>query len=227
MKRWLYLSNLKISFFQRTNFINLNETKDFIFNNIHPIKKIDSSTQSLPGWINNKQSNLKIRIGEPLFSVVLMENKLELQLEGVYQPDDYDTSLFLFLDSAKKLVSIVASEYDLCGRIEMKNESFLIVDNPVNIITNRYIKNDSINQPSKIAIIYECDANIASYPSIIINTIKSGTLGFCPPPVGIEANRTISIKNTYLSISKEKIIEYIDYTSEFLSKQSIEQLIYV
>lgn len=225
----MFLTNLILVFFQRTNFINFQDIGKYIEENVDPFKSFEGKIEVInnPPFPIEQFPKLQIKSNTNNFNLTIYNDRIDLVFNEVCDNNEYDNKIDQFIDAGKQLSSLVASKENLCGRIGIVNDSIFLTSDPNNLILNKFILPSSIKNPTQLILSYTILKNITNFNSNIITTLQPGELKNINNGSGVVIRRDINIKDIQLSIKPEKIVNYLKEVKKLISYKSMESLIYV
>ena len=149
------LTQLFFAFFLRTEFVDIADTEKEIRKLVYGFDK--ANKQTFP--------NIQFPQGVPtpnlpLFSLVFNQqtitvhkDKIEYSLNGIYDDKDYDDCIGFFAATVKPIVSFCTSEDNICSRVGIVNNTFIVTDNQDDLIKKSFFK-ENISNINNITLSY-------------------------------------------------------------------------
>lgn len=229
IKHWIYLINMQTIFFQRTNFIDVSAVKEWMETNIkieNNSKILFSINDYIPPLHPGAASGIKIILGELHFTISIRANQICINLNGAYMPNDYDTALHHFISCCCQIAPIVASDMYQCEAIDISSNSFLVTDKPMDIIRNKYMRPNELEDCSRLAVIFDREMPVAELPSQLMTTLKTDFINFDPVGPGVNIMRSLTMTKSNMTIVYDGLLTYFSAASKYFSFYAFEKLIY-
>ena len=220
------LTNLFIVFFQRTNYIDISAVVDFITKNIDEVKKCKENQFTAPPINLDTLPKVQLISESTPFYVTIFNNKIEFSATGIFEKNQYTEICTSFLAVSKTFSKLVASKENICGRIGIVNDSFIIEEKPADLILNSFIKDSTIQKPSTIYINYTNQEKMGNIDINIINTIQQGVLNTEPKRTGIIVHRDVNIKNMQSSIKSGEIEKFITFAGRKITEKEMAGILH-
>lgn len=212
------LTQLFFAFFMRTDFVNMDDVERDIRGTIFDFKNSTRRDLQIPLPPDN------IPIDLPIFSLVtsnstinIKKKKIEYIINGIYDAQ-YNDVLGMFAANSKLLSNYCTNEYNICSRIGMVNNSFLVTDEADNVIKKQLLTN-RLSNVNNISLSYVRHSDDLKKLEII--NISNGTLHESPPKKGIIISKDINIPKNLKKISEKEIGMFIDENINLINKSSM------
>lgn len=228
MEERILLTNLVIVFFQRTKFLDIGKAGDELMNTITPFKP-ETGTKKVtlhPNLPLEDFPRAQIISNDEKFQITMYDSRIDFGIMGLYKKEEYAETLYKFIEYSKQIAPFAASEANICGRIGIVNDTFIVNDNTNKLVMDRYIRSGSIINPTQIALTYTEQQKIGGYQSNIINMLQPGELKTNDICKGLALRRDVNIKDNQNYINEQSLCKYISNASTFISCKSMEMIVY-
>lgn len=225
MNKDIKLTRLLLAFFQRTNFIDISKVINYIEENIVEFKDCKKEQQLISPVPFEQFPRMQLTSEKLNFSITIYNDRIDLQSNGIFDVARYDQEINSFLSTGKKLLKLVSSKENICGRIGIVNDSFIVYQKPTIIIADSFIIPDAQKGLTQLYISYTKSIKIGRFDSNLIDTIQPGELNSSPVKTGVMLRRDVNIKEIQLSISVKDLDNYIEHAKSKISKSSMMEIL--
>lgn len=222
----IYLTRLLVAYFQRTIFLDFKKLED----DLRKIPAFDKANK------NQFPSFGPTEIGIPVFelssitapfSIVVFQNKIEFSMNAVVPGQSYDDVFDSFFTLSNKLSQIVAPEdkENMCGRIGIINDSFIIDENPINRIREKYFKKKSVENTVNLSLSFtKTIPTLESFGAVEIANVQQASINTTNQK-GIYVRKDINIPKEQTSIPAVRLNAFIDESIKYMNKQEMMRLV--
>ena len=216
------LTQLFFAFFLRTEFVDIADTEKEIRKLVYGFDK--ANKQTFP----NIQFPQRVPTPNlPLFSLVFNQqtitvhkDKIEYSLNGIYDDKDYDDCIGFFAATVKPIVSFCTSEDNICSRVGIVNNTFIVTDNQDDLIKKSFFK-ENISNINNITLSYIRYNKYEDINIVELNSISQGILNTKPSQNGILIIRDINIPQKRKKITESDIDIFIKNAFPCIKKSSM------
>lgn len=223
----LKLARILFVFFERSEFVDFNALEKQIRSSIYDFDRATKINYGeCPPNLQQMQNIPVFQLSHNVRHITVSKNTLEYSISGVFDIEKYNDVIGTFCAEVKLLSRICASRDNICTRLGIVNNSFLVTKNAIaadTILYESFLNEKKFKKVHNVSLSYVKELTNHPQKIIAINSLSVGKLNTSPPQDGIIITKDINIPQKQVRISEIEVSEFIDFSIEHIgSKQMIE-----